>query len=51
MKGSGGGQVPAGVKFPGAYKADDPGLKVDIYGSGFKEYSLPGPDVIDQSFF
>ncbi|KAM7193038.1 putative endo-beta-1,4-glucanase [Naviculisporaceae sp. PSN 640] len=45
------GQVPAGVKIPGAYSAEDPGIKVDIYGNGFKEYTIPGPAVIDQSLF
>lgn len=45
------GQVPAGVKIPGAYSAQDPGIKIDIYGSGFKTYTIPGPDVVDQSFF
>ncbi|KAK3322799.1 glycosyl hydrolase family 61-domain-containing protein [Apodospora peruviana] len=45
------GQVPAGVKIPGAYSATDPGILVDIYGSSFKSYTIPGPAVIDQSFF
>ncbi|KAK0711915.1 glycoside hydrolase family 61 protein [Lasiosphaeris hirsuta] len=45
------GQVPAGVKIPGAYSATDPGIKIDIHGSGFKEYTIPGPAVIDRSFF
>jgi len=48
---SAGGQVPAGVKIPGAYSAEDPGIKVDIWGSGFSQYTIPGPKVIDQSFF
>ncbi|KAK1756398.1 putative endo-beta-1,4-glucanase [Echria macrotheca] len=48
---AGSGQLPAGVKFPGAYGASDPGIKVDIWGNGFKEYTIPGPAVIDQSFF
>ncbi|KAK3357965.1 glycoside hydrolase family 61 protein [Lasiosphaeria hispida] len=48
---TGAGQVPAGVKIPGAYSATDPGIKVDIHGNGFKEYTIPGPAVIDRSFF
>jgi cellulase len=47
----GDGQLPAGVKFPGAYSATDPGILVDIWGNGFSEYTIPGPAVIDQSFF
>ncbi|KAL1864158.1 hypothetical protein VTK73DRAFT_6136 [Phialemonium thermophilum] len=48
---SSGDQLPAGVKFPGAYKPTDPGIQVDIYGSNFKSYTIPGPAIIDQSFF
>jgi lytic cellulose monooxygenase (C1-hydroxylating) len=47
----GGGQLPAGVKIPGVYSASDPGVKVDIWGNGFTEYTIPGPNVVDQSFF
>ena len=44
IKVTGSGSVnPAGVKFPGAYNANDPGIKVDIYGSGFNNYTIPGP--------
>ncbi|KAF5619301.1 fungal cellulose binding domain protein [Fusarium sp. NRRL 25303] len=32
------------VKFPGAYKKDDPSFNFSIYG-GFKEYPMPGPAV------
>ncbi|KAM7196557.1 glycoside hydrolase [Rhypophila sp. PSN 637] len=46
VTGSSGGQVPDGVKIPGAYSAQDPGIKVDIYGNGFKEYTIPGPAII-----
>jgi cellulase len=46
-----GGQLPAGVKIPGAYSASDPGILIDIWGSSFKEYKIPGPAVIDPSFF
>ncbi|KAK4149260.1 glycoside hydrolase [Chaetomidium leptoderma] len=47
----GSGQLPAGVKLPGAYSASDPGILVDIWGNGFSEYTIPGPAVIDSSFF
>ncbi|KAH9897270.1 glycoside hydrolase family 61 protein [Xylariomycetidae sp. FL2044] len=40
-----GSATPAGVKFPGAYKATDPGIQVDIWGNGFTEYTIPGPPV------
>lgn len=48
---SSGSQLPAGVKLPGAYNANDPGLKIDIHSQSFKSYTIPGPKVIDQSFF
>lgn len=51
VEGGSGGQLPAGVKIPGAYGASDPGIKVDIWGNGFKEYTIPGPAVADSSFF
>ncbi|XXG94299.1 hypothetical protein Hte_000553 [Hypoxylon texense] len=41
----GGSANPTGVKFPGAYSASDPGIKVDIWGNGFSEYTIPGPAV------
>ncbi|KAI4863434.1 glycoside hydrolase family 61 protein [Hypoxylon rubiginosum] len=41
----GGSANPTGVKFPGAYSASDPGIKVDIWGNGFTEYKIPGPAV------
>ncbi|KAI1767298.1 glycoside hydrolase family 61 protein [Hypoxylon sp. FL1150] len=41
----GGSASPAGVKFPGAYSASDPGIQVDIWGNGFSEYTIPGPAV------
>ncbi|KAI1779645.1 glycoside hydrolase family 61 protein [Hypoxylon cercidicola] len=41
----GGSANPTGVKFPGAYSANDPGIKVDIWGNGFSEYTIPGPAV------
>lgn len=47
----GDGQLPAGVKIPGAYSASDPGILIDIWGNDFKEYTIPGPAVIGQSFF
>ncbi|KAH8598096.1 glycoside hydrolase [Bisporella sp. PMI_857] len=35
---------PAGVKFPGAYKASDPGILIDIY-KPIPSYTVPGPAV------
>jgi cellulase len=42
VEGSGTAVLPAGVSFPGAYKATDPGVLFDIY-SGFSSYPIPGP--------
>ncbi|KAH7085484.1 endoglucanase-like protein II [Paraphoma chrysanthemicola] len=42
--GSGTLALPAGVTFPGAYKATDPGVLFDIY-SGFSSYPAIGPKV------
>ncbi|CAI4214920.1 unnamed protein product [Parascedosporium putredinis] len=42
----GGGSTPAGVSFPGAYSASDPGIKIDIYGSDLGTYEIPGPAVV-----
>ncbi|KAF2026802.1 hypothetical protein EK21DRAFT_73363 [Setomelanomma holmii] len=42
--GSGTLQLPAGVSFPGAYKATDAGVHFDIY-SGFTSYPGVGPAV------
>ncbi|TLD14410.1 uncharacterized protein PgNI_03554 [Pyricularia grisea] len=50
IAGSSGGQLPAGVSIPGAYNANDPGIKVNIWDSGFSDYKIPGPAVIDTSF-
>ncbi|KAI1082341.1 glycoside hydrolase family 61 protein [Whalleya microplaca] len=33
------------VSFPGAYKATDPGLMINIYNNGGKEYTPAGPPV------
>ncbi|KAF2477279.1 glycoside hydrolase [Lindgomyces ingoldianus] len=42
---SGGGSAsPATVKFPGAYKATDPGIKVNIHAA-VSSYVVPGPEV------
>ncbi|KAI0600110.1 glycoside hydrolase family 61 protein [Biscogniauxia sp. FL1348] len=41
----GGSANPDGVKFPGAYSPTDPGIKIDIWGNDFKEYTIPGPPV------
>ncbi|KAF3047209.1 hypothetical protein E8E11_004095 [Didymella keratinophila] len=44
VEGSGTATLPAGVSFPGAYKATDAGILFDIY-SGFTSYTAPGPKV------
>ncbi|KAF2272411.1 uncharacterized protein EI97DRAFT_346170, partial [Westerdykella ornata] len=43
---SGSVTLPAGVAIPGAYKATDPGVLFDLYGS-FSSYPIPGPKVWD----
>ncbi|KAI1841421.1 hypothetical protein JX265_001511 [Neoarthrinium moseri] len=40
----GGSANPTGVSFPGAYKASDPGIKINIY-TDLKSYTIPGPSV------
>ncbi|KAF8749111.1 Glycoside Hydrolase Family 61 [Rhizoctonia solani] len=40
----GGSASPATVKFPGAYKATDPGILFNLYGS-YTTYTVPGPSV------
>ena len=40
----GGSATPETVTFPGAYKASDPGIHVDIH-SALSSYVVPGPDV------
>jgi cellulase len=45
---SGGGAAsPSGVKFPGAYSATDPGIRVDIWSQDFNSYQIPGPEVVE----
>lgn len=39
-----GSASPAGVQFPGAYKATDPGILVNIYDK-LESYEIPGPAV------
>lgn len=41
----GGALSPPTVKFPGAYKASDPGLQINIHAAVSK-YIAPGPAVI-----
>ncbi|KAF1996014.1 carbohydrate-binding module family 1 protein [Amniculicola lignicola CBS 123094] len=41
----GGSNSPAGVAFPGAYKAADPGIQINIYQQ-LSTYVPPGPSVI-----
>jgi len=36
---------PAGVKFPGAYSPDDPGMVVNVNDPNVKTYQIPGPKV------
>jgi len=44
---SGGGSAnPATVKFPGAYKATDPGIQVNIHAA-MSKYVVPGPAVVE----
>jgi hypothetical protein len=43
LKISGSGTInPPGVRFPGAYKKDDPGILVNIYND-IETYTIPGP--------
>lgn len=45
---TGGGTLsPATVKFPGAYKASDAGIQVNIHAAVSK-YVVPGPAVISE---
>ncbi|EMD90911.1 glycoside hydrolase family 61 protein, partial [Bipolaris maydis ATCC 48331] len=41
----GGSSVPSGVSFPGAYKASDPGILINIYQK-LASYVAPGPAVV-----
>ncbi|KAI1179880.1 fungal cellulose binding domain-containing protein [Nemania sp. FL0916] len=41
----GSGSVPAGVSLPGAFKASDPGIQVNIHAK-MSSYANPGPAVI-----
>jgi cellulase len=41
----GSGGSPATVSFPGAYRASDPGLQINIY-QAMSSYTAPGPAVI-----
>lgn len=41
----GSGSVPAGVKLPGAFKASDPGIMVNIHAK-MSNYVNPGPAVV-----
>lgn len=41
----GGSSNPAGVLFPGAYKAADPGIQINIYQK-LSSYVAPGPAII-----
>ncbi|KAF2730590.1 hypothetical protein EJ04DRAFT_500250 [Polyplosphaeria fusca] len=42
----GGSAAPAGVSFPGAYKAADPGIQINIYQQ-LSSYKAPGPAVVE----
>ncbi|KAK4187544.1 glycosyl hydrolase family 61-domain-containing protein [Podospora australis] len=50
VTGGSGGQLPAGVRFPGAYSASHPGIQINIY-QNLQKYQIPGPAVIDPSYF
>ena len=41
----GGSSSPSGVSFPGAYKASDPGIQINIY-QNLAAYIAPGPAVV-----
>ena len=43
VTGGSGGASPQTVALPGAYKADDPGITVNIYYPPLEEYIIPGP--------
>ncbi|KAK7973623.1 Protein VTS1 [Apiospora arundinis] len=46
VTGGSGGKTPSNlVSFPGAYKASDPGLAVNIYNTGGRPYQPAGPSV------
>ncbi|KAI3337293.1 lytic polysaccharide monooxygenase [Xylariaceae sp. AK1471] len=46
VSGGSGSKTPSGlVSFPGAYKATDPGLLINIYNNGGKTYQPAGPSV------
>jgi len=45
IEGGTGTTVPAGVKFPGAYSASDPGLTANIHAA-LSTYKAPGPAVV-----
>jgi len=44
ISGGGSKKLPAGVRLPGAYRANDPGIKVNIW-SNLTTYKAPGPAV------
>ncbi|RDL39049.1 Uncharacterized protein BP5553_03389 [Venustampulla echinocandica] len=44
ISGGTGTKTPATVSLPGAYKANDPGVMLDIY-QNLKSYAIPGPPV------
>lgn len=43
VTGGGNGNPSPLVSFPGAYKADDPGIKLNIYYPVPTSYTCPGP--------
>ncbi|KAI1275842.1 fungal cellulose binding domain-containing protein [Xylaria sp. FL0933] len=45
VAGGSGGSLPAGVKLPGAFKASDPGIQVNIHAK-MSSYVNPGPAVV-----
>ncbi|KAK5656815.1 hypothetical protein OQA88_4363 [Cercophora sp. LCS_1] len=45
-----GDAVPKGVKFPGAYRADEAGMKFDVKSGDGKTYTPLGPEVYKSSY-
>lgn len=43
VTGGSGAKTPSTVSFPGAYKADDKGILINIYYPVITSYTVPGP--------
>ncbi|KAH7054230.1 glycoside hydrolase [Macrophomina phaseolina] len=46
VTGGTGSSVPSGVRFPGAYKTNDPGILFNLYYPTPTTYTIPGPTVL-----